>query len=249
MLYPVRVSIWDEETTRVADYRPRIDTAAYQWIALCAHSWPGGHAMKYARGTRWDWFYATAIPGLNPQACFYNLFACSNLRFTEDGYCGGMYVFRTATGLGAVGSTKTGSMLEFQDFYLPLADGAPLALAFREWFWWRAVDGIEPWERSWFYGMSLAGDGMLRPRLPAALTEASLDTAGPQPAPTIVRRTLFLPHSPHHIQSSLWDMTGRLVLPLSPGANNLARLPAGVYFLKSGNSDHAPALQRILLVR
>ncbi len=69
----------------------------------------------------------------------------------------------TAAGLGAIGSAKTGSMLEFDDYYQPLADGKPLALAFRDWFCVRAADSMEVWERSWFYGMALIGDGLLRP--------------------------------------------------------------------------------------
>ncbi|MEO0080042.1 MAG: C25 family cysteine peptidase, partial [candidate division WOR-3 bacterium] len=76
-LYSERVFIADSEQTRVRDYKPRIDTAAYQWIQLCSHSWPGGHAMKFNHGQSWDWFYADTIPRINPEACFYNLFACS----------------------------------------------------------------------------------------------------------------------------------------------------------------------------
>lgn len=232
MLYPLRVSIWDEETTRVADYRPRIDTAAYQWIALCAHSWPGGHAMKYSGGTRWDWFYANTIPALNPEACFYNLFACSNVRFTENGYCGGMYVFRTATGLAAIGSTKTGSMLEFQDFYLPLADGLPMALAFRDWFYWRAVDGIEPWERSWFYGMTLAGDGMLKPRVPASIQEEQNLVASPLSAARIVKGVVYIGSPVPSSPCWLFDKTGRALRQLHAGLNNLSVLSAGIYFIR-----------------
>jgi hypothetical protein len=60
LLYPDRVYVVDAETTRIADYRPRIDSAAYQWISLMSHSWPGGHGMKYS-DTLWDWFYARRL--------------------------------------------------------------------------------------------------------------------------------------------------------------------------------------------
>lgn len=165
MLYPDRVFISDSETTRILDYRPRIDTAAYQWISLMSHSWPGGHAMKYNHGQSWDWFYATQIPSLDPAACFYNLFACSNARFVEPGFCGGCYVFQTSTGLGAVGSTKTGSMLEFQDFYYSLSVGNGIGQALTDWFFWRFYDGCQSWERSWYYGMCCIDDPTLRPRV------------------------------------------------------------------------------------
>lgn len=175
LLYPERVWVWDKESTRAADYRPRLDSAAYQWIQLCAHSWPGGHGWKYNDGRSWDWFWADEIEAINPDACFYNLFACSNARFTEPGFSAGCYVFHSSTGLGAIGSTKTGSMLEFGDFYGPLSQSEPLGLAFRTWFEAQTANGIEPWERSWFYGMSLIGDGLLKPRLSTGVEQPRLE--------------------------------------------------------------------------
>ncbi len=166
ILYPERVFIWDPEETRALDYRPRLDTTIHQWVALFAHSWPGGHGFKYNNGQEWDWFWAYEIPVLNPAATFYNLFACSNARFVESGFAGGSYVFKTTTGLAAIGSTKTGSMLEFQDFYLPLAEGWTIGAALAEWFRLRIDNGLEPWERSWFYGMCLLGDGLLKVHSP-----------------------------------------------------------------------------------
>uniref|UniRef100_A0A7C4GF45 Gingipain domain-containing protein n=1 Tax=candidate division WOR-3 bacterium TaxID=2052148 RepID=A0A7C4GF45_UNCW3 len=234
MLYDRRVSIWDRETTRVADYRPRIDTAAYQWIQLCSHSWPGGHAMKFNNGQSWDWFYATQIPALNPDACFYNLFACSNARFVERGYCGGMYVFTSSSGLAAVGSTKTGSMLEFQDFYGPLSFGDPLAFAFRYWFYDRIANGVQPWEQAWFYGMCLIGDGMLKPRVPqTALAELPApSTPRPAPGATVVRGILEVPGPLLDArQPLLLDAAGRPVMTLSVGSNDIRQLPTGVYFI------------------
>jgi hypothetical protein len=246
MLYPDRVFVWNAETTRVLDYRPRIDTAAYQWIQLCSHSWPGGHAMKYNSGQSWDWFYATEIAGLNPEASFYNLFACSNARYVERGFCGGDYVFQTSTGLGAVGSTKTGSMLEFQDFYFPLSEGEPLGRALKDWFYWRITGGFEPWEKSWFYGMCLIGDGLLKPRVPTAIAERparalSEPVLEPVRSPVRDRLKLNLALSrPCPVQIHLYDNAGRRVLSLPPealpaGAHGMSLdvsgLPAGVYQL------------------
>ncbi len=165
-VYTERVFIWDAEQTRALDYRPRIDSAPYQWIGLFAHSWPGGHGWKYNNGQNWDWFWAQEIPSINPVAVFYNLFACSNARFVESGFCGGRYVFNTSTGLAAVGSTKTGSMLEFQDFYGQLALGKTIGESFRDWFTARIANGFENWEKSWFYGMCVIGDGLLKTHIP-----------------------------------------------------------------------------------
>lgn len=250
MLYPGRVSIWDRETTRIADYRPRIDTAAYQWIQLCSHSWPGGHAMKFNNGQSWDWFYATQIPALNPEACFYNLFACSNARYVERGYCGGMYVFTTSRGLAAVGSTKTGSMLEFQDFYGPLSFGDPLAFAFRYWFYDRIANGVQPWEQAWFYGMTLIGDGMLKPRVPQTGLADRPSPACPRlsRAASLARHVLTLPHSPLAARhSSLLDASGRPVMSLAAGANDIRHLPAGVYFVVSDDATGRDAVPVVII--
>ncbi len=232
-LYPERVFIWHRETTRIRDYRPRVDTAAYQWIQLCSHSWPGGHAMKYNSGQSWDYFYADQIAGLDPQVNFYNLFACSNVRFVERGYCGGCYVFQTSSGLGAVGSTKTGSMLRFEDFYFALSENRPLAEALIIWFYWRMMDGLEPWERSWFYGMCLVGDGTLKARVPTALAEGSRGSVVPRPLvpATVVRRVLTMSLDSRMADMVLVDAAGRRVLVLKPGANDLSSLTPGVYFV------------------
>lgn len=229
-LYPQRVFIADSEQTRIRDYKPRLDSAAYQWIQLCAHSWPGGHAMKYNHGQNWDWFYAESIPRINPEACFYNLFACSNVRFIEPGYCGGRYVFQSTSGLGAIGSTKTGSMLEFQDFYLPLSNGTPLALAFKQWFGAQAQGGFEPWERSWFYGMCLIGDGLLKPRFSVPVAENQrASTRSSFSNSTIIRNQVYFSER----SGLLLDKTGRVAAEICAGENNLRFLPPGVYFLKT----------------
>jgi len=228
-LYPQRVFIADSEQTRIRDYKPRLDSAAYQWIQLCAHSWPGGHAMKYNHGQNWDWFYAESIPRINPEACFYNLFACSNARFIEHGYCGGRYVFQSTSGLGAIGSTKTGSMLEFQDFYYPLSNNYSLARAFFYWFAQRAQGGFTPQERSWFYGMCLIGDGLLKPRFSVPVAENQSASTHPSFSnSTIIRNQLYFSER----SGLLLDKTGRVAAEICDGENNLRFLPAGVYFLK-----------------
>lgn len=150
----------DKEITRGTDYKNRLDDN-YLWIHLCAHSWPGGHGFKFNSGTSWDYVYVNDIITIDPAAYFYNLFACSNARYIEADYMGGWYIFVDSFGLGAVGSTKTGSMLTFEDFYDPLADGATLGDAFKHWFSQRASGGFADWEKAWFYGMTLLGDPAL----------------------------------------------------------------------------------------
>jgi hypothetical protein len=165
-LYPDRVIVNDLESTWTPRYR-RALAENYQWIALYSHSNPQVHAMKYNNGSSWSWFYEQEVPGLNPVANFYNLFACSNARYTDTGYMAGRYIYSTTTGLNSVGSTKTGSMLDFVCFYEPMGNGYSIGQAFKSWFDSEGGDGYDAIERSWFYGMCLNGDPTLRPRLPA----------------------------------------------------------------------------------
>lgn len=251
-LYPSRLLVVDPETTRCLDYRRRIDTTAQQWISLCSHSWPGGHAMQFNHGRNWDWFYADEIPTLNPVACFYNLFACSNARFVEPGFCAGTYVLRTTTGLGAVGSTKTGSMLEFGDFYYFLNAGKTIGAALREWLYWRMFYEWEPWEQAWFFGMTCIGDGTLRPRL--SQTGIALTTVSKgQPLLSLVPNPSRAGSVQVTIEGlnrltdiSVYDTLGRALFSRQYHSNHPSRaqfridnLSAGVYTLRltDGNSS------------
>ncbi|MBM3321868.1 hypothetical protein FJY69_00065 [candidate division WOR-3 bacterium] len=69
--------------------------------------------------------------------------------------------------------------------------------------------------------------------------------------PTIVRGVLFLPVSPFTILSSLFDMTGRRVMALQPGANDVSRLAPGIYFLQSfdGSRLSSFGVQKIIVTR
>ncbi|MBM3315251.1 hypothetical protein FJY71_05355 [candidate division WOR-3 bacterium] len=61
----------------------------------------------------------------------------------------------------------------------------------------------------------------------------------PTPNATIVRSVIVLPESPvpsRQSHSCLLDITGRKALSLRPGANDVRRLPAGVYFVRAGES-------------
>ncbi|MBN1620228.1 hypothetical protein JW890_05860 [candidate division WOR-3 bacterium] len=151
------VSVSQIDTTNPVNYKKHLGET-YEWVGIFCHSSPALHSFKVNSGTGWSDMYASEIPQLRPLGLFYNLFACSNARFVETNFMGGLYVIKTPFGIGAVGSTKTGSMLEFQHFYTPLGQGANLGEAFLQWFQAIAVGGFENWEKSWFYGMSLYGD-------------------------------------------------------------------------------------------
>jgi hypothetical protein len=131
----------------------------YEYIFLAAHSNPNLHQFKI--GDDWQSEYVTYndIYNIRPVAQHYNLFCCSAAQYTYDDYLAGWYVFNIGDyGLTAIGSAKTGSMLNYEDFYPALAFGVPFGEAFR---WWFSVWGESA--RDWFYGMTLIGDPLLKP--------------------------------------------------------------------------------------
>jgi len=157
--FPVRTKEYDPWITRAPDYESRLP-ADFESILVCVHSWPGGHGFKIPTDV-WTWTYSATIASIEPTAHFYNLFACSNARYVETDYCSGWYIFGQNHGLAAVGSAKTGSMLEFDDYYRPLGEGKSIGRSFLEWFAAQADDGFNETEVTWFYGMSLQGDPTL----------------------------------------------------------------------------------------
>ncbi|WP_266363745.1 hypothetical protein [Tellurirhabdus rosea] len=134
------------------------------WVQIGAHSNPFGHSFKKPDGSDWvpNTFLRDEKP---PKGYFYNLFACSNARYTDAEYMAGWYIFDKAgggnsNGLVAVGSTKTGSMLYFENFYNPMGAGKNVGDAFVDW--WKSIGPDHNLdERRWFYGMVILGDPTL----------------------------------------------------------------------------------------
>ena len=158
-VYPDRVVISEQDATVADDYRVRLEEN-YEWIQVHVHSSPAMHSFQIGHEHIGGEFYATEIPGIDPTALFYNLFACSNARYVEEGYMAGEYVFANWGGLAAIGSTKSGAMLEFDKFYRPLSEGKSLGRAFLDWFQSLAPFSLD--EQEWHYGMTLIGDPTLR---------------------------------------------------------------------------------------
>jgi len=153
-------TITDPSTTDGDRYKAEINQHR-AWVQICVHSSPGGHSFKIPGGR--EWVSNSYLRDINPpNAYFYNLFACSNARFSDPEYMGGWYIFDKSgrsqcNGLAAVGSTKTGSMLLFENFYGPMGAGKTIGDAFKEW--WMALGNTHDLcERQWYYGMVLLGD-------------------------------------------------------------------------------------------
>lgn len=157
--------ITDPEATDADRYKTEVNQHR-GWAQICAHSSPNGHSFKIQGGKNSEWVPNTYLRDINPpNAFFYNLFACSNARFTEQDYMAGWYLFdkpdsSESNGMGVVGSTKTGSMLIFENFYGPMGKGKVLGDAYKDW--WNALGpDHDLGERQWYYGMALLGDPTL----------------------------------------------------------------------------------------
>jgi hypothetical protein len=147
-----------DNTTIASVYRDVLDDN-YEYIFLAAHSNPNLHQFKV--GGDWESDYVTYnnIYDIQPVAEHYNFFCCSAAQYTYNNYIVGWYIFNNGNyGLTGTGSAKTGSMLNYEDFYPVLAFGEPFGEAFR---WWFSVWGES--DRQWFYGMTLIGDPLLKP--------------------------------------------------------------------------------------
>ncbi len=172
--YADRTQVSDPNTTTADDYEAHLPQN-YESILVCVHSGPTLHYFKIPPGVWHSWTDYYEIPSIDPAAYFYNLFACSNARFIENNYMAGWYIFCDTYGLTSIGSTKTGSMLEFGSYYGPFGSGRTSGEALSDWFSSMLGDGVEDWERCWYYGMTLCGDPTLAQELsPMAITSTSL---------------------------------------------------------------------------
>ena len=161
---PTNIEVFTDPATTDGDRFKAEINQQRGWAQICAHSSPAGHSFKVPGGG--EWVPNTYLRDVNPpDAYFYNLFACSSARFTEPNYMGGWYIFdkaggSTCNGLAAVGSTKTGSMLLFENFYGAMTSGRTVGDAYRAW--WQALGpDHDLGERRWYYGMTLLGDPTL----------------------------------------------------------------------------------------
>jgi hypothetical protein len=161
--------------TTANDYRSRWDDD-YQSLLVAVHSAPTLHTFCENNGSVWSYVWWSEIFSSNPRFQYLNLFACSNANYIENNNCGASYLFGEDYSLNVIGSTKTGSMLYFEDYYPPMSQGMNLGEAFIHWF---GMHGDEPgytmWSRSWFYGMTNLGDPTLAGRYGLWLTDCAID--------------------------------------------------------------------------
>jgi PKD repeat protein len=183
-------AIWYPNVNRDDYMNNRLNNDTYEFIQLSCHSWSNAHYFTDGGQATSDQIRADP-----PKALFYNLFCCGTLRFTDYNCVGNAYILDTdSSSLAVVGSTKSGSMLDFEAYYSVLSDHS-FGKAFQLWFESQAP--YSDYDKGWFYGMTILGDPTLfiedinivyadfdfSPTRPivnetVAFTDASIDYAG-----------------------------------------------------------------------
>lgn len=212
------------DSTNGTDYRHNRLQAGYTWISPFVHSGPTIHQWSPGPSTTSGHIWTD-----QPPSRFYNLFACSNARFTSNWCMGCVYVFGSQYGLAAVGSTKSGAMLQFAHFYSPLGYGLSFGEAM--FFWWEHIQdgGFTHSEKYWHLGMTLLGDPTIIPAMHMLGVEGAsgpppVISISPNPSPGFTRIT-------GNGGISVYDLTGRTV---ATGMNSLelSGLSSGVYLVR-----------------
>jgi YVTN family beta-propeller protein len=107
---------------------------------------------------------------------------------------------------------------------------------------------------SWVYvsNSDSASITVVRDTLLSGLEENRLQVSSYKPRPTVVRGVLFLPKAaslkPH--ATSLLDISGRKVLDLLPGPNDVRALAPGVYFVREAQAQaQAQAVRKVIVTK
>ena len=148
------------------DYLGRLANNKYEFIQLACHA---DAAYLYMTG---GGISSSQIFNNGTQAIGYNLFCCSACNWTavysnsNQGFLAGSHIYNANnSSLVVVGSTKTGSMLNFTNFYTPLGIGQGCKKTIGEAlkFWWiKSFDSTHTnYIISWHYGMSIIGDPLV----------------------------------------------------------------------------------------
>jgi hypothetical protein len=101
------------------------------------------------------------------------------------------------------------------------------------------------------YRQGKLGWGRIRMSVPTTGAAEPSGAAGRAAStePTVVRGNLRLPLSPSTVCISLFDMTGRQVMALRPGPNDVSRLAPGVYFARTANGEQRLASAKVIVAR
>ena len=144
------------------DYCNRLSSGEYEFVQLSAHSSTSFHKFELCNDKS-ERLYSTYIAELDKKVLGLNLFCCSSCNWSKvnsiSSLLAGSYLYVNSNVLSIVGSTKTGSMLGFSEFYQPLSENKSMGVSLKNW--WNNY-GISAYNKNvvinWFYGLSIIGD-------------------------------------------------------------------------------------------
>jgi hypothetical protein len=155
-LYSTVIRKNDPACTNADDFKEEL-LNGYEWVHLISHSSPWGSSFHTDAppegGGTLDNF---EVPPLDPHAFFYVLNCCSNGRWTEVDNLANSYIWCDSYGLAVLAQAKVDYTNDFREYYLSLANGNCLGIAFRTWL--AANMSMEN-------GAVLLGDPTLKPRM------------------------------------------------------------------------------------
>ncbi len=165
-------AFWYPSVNRDDYVNDRLPDDSYDFIQLACHSSSVDHSFSIGGSVT-----NSDVRSAPPRAIFYNLFACGALRFTDYNCIGNSYIMGTDTdSLAVLGSTKSGSMLNMEDFYTQIGAGKSFGAALKKWFENQAP--FDEMEVTWFYGMTILGDPTLTPIEPPNLAPVIISEPG-----------------------------------------------------------------------
>lgn len=142
------------------NYSIHLVDSRYEFIQLACHSDYYYHVFDTITD---DYLRLSKLKNINKQALGYNLFCCNACDWSHITPCLGQgYLLQeNSQTLALVGSTKTGSMLGFSDFYTPLGKGKCIGEAFKSWWKNHCGHSSDKYVKHWFYGMCILGDPLV----------------------------------------------------------------------------------------
>ena len=137
------------------DYLNNRLSGSYEFIQLSCHSKSFGHLFDNG-----GLAFSSNIRSAQPIALFYNLYCCYALRFTEYNCLGNAYILNTdSPSLAVVGSTKSGSMRDYKQFYESFGQGSSFGKSLKIWF--EDKYPYDKYDIASYYGLTILGDPTL----------------------------------------------------------------------------------------
>ena len=143
------------------DYLDKNTSNLYGFIQLSAHSSPLSHSFDC---NTTEHLNSNTIYNTTNYSIGYNLFCCSACNWrasNNNGFIGGAYLYNSPSCLFVLGSTKTGSLLAFNNLYSNLGNDDNIGISLKKWWVSTYGNNHSNMVKSWHYGLSILGDPLI----------------------------------------------------------------------------------------